>query len=111
MPKQSISDGFLKIPGNRWINQVVKRTATHCRKVFREVTRPRNNNYWHFCFTADDQLHDVLVLAIVQAVIADYDGNFLPGQNHPALGHSASKHGDERALPKDVGELSTNIVI
>ncbi|MGA8619858.1 MAG: hypothetical protein WB660_15230 [Candidatus Sulfotelmatobacter sp.] len=101
----------MKVPRNRWINQVVKRPATLCRKVFRPVTRPRNNNYWHFCFIADDQLHDVLVFAIVHAVIANYDGNFVPGQNHPALGHSGSKQGGERALPKDVGELSTNLVI
>jgi hypothetical protein len=62
-------------------------------------------------FRTDHQFHDILVLAIVQAVIADYDENLITGQSHPALGHSRSKDGGKRALPKDLGKLSTNLVI
>jgi hypothetical protein len=69
-----------------------------------------NNDYWHFCFRKDDKFNEVLVFA-AHAVIADYDGNFVFGQNHPALGHSGRKHGGERALPKDLAELSTILII
>jgi hypothetical protein len=41
----------------------------------------------------------ILIFAIVQAVIANHDGNFIPDQGRPAVDHTGSEDWDKRALP------------
>ena len=76
---QGILDALLKVRSDRWVSQEVKRPATHRGKVFRPVSRLGNDDHRCFCFGTEYQFHDVLIFAIVQAVIANHDRNFIPG--------------------------------
>src|ERR1700751_4512031 len=100
-----MADRPRKIPRDRRIRQIVKRSGRDRFQVIWPAARRRNHDYRRFCPQSSRGTQNVLVFAVDQTVVAQYEANLVVVQNSPALADAESKKSCQAALAHDSRKL------